>query len=120
MPDVRTCTLLLAGMVLHTGSLADDSVLQTNPFISHVAEAAAPDTAGSTASERTGDRLRLRGTVQAGSQSLANIDGVILGIGQEIDGYTLISVEERHVILERNGARREIIIADKDETGQYE
>jgi hypothetical protein len=57
--------------------------------------------------------LELRGTMAAGEHSLANIGGEILAIGQEISGYRLMAVHQRHVVLEKNEIQRTLLI-DKD------
>jgi hypothetical protein len=62
--------------------------------------------------------MRLRGTMLAGSNSVANIDGTIIGIGQQLYGYTLVSVQQRQVVLDRNGTQTKLSIdneADRDD-----
>ena len=57
---------------------------------------------------------RLRGTMTAGASSQANIDGIILAIGEDIDGYTLVSVELREVVLDKDGEQK-ILSLDLDD-----
>lgn len=50
--------------------------------------------------------LVLRGTLTAASDPLANISGVLLGVGERIGGFQLVSVGEREVVLEKDGVRK--------------
>ena len=43
----------------------------------------------------------VKATLVAGSQSMANLGGVILQIGEETHGYRLIEVREREAVFER-------------------
>jgi len=108
MPDMKLHLLLLAGLlpqpVCHASDL-DTMMLQINPFLRPALEAVLPDSEKTTADTEPGGNMQLRGTMLAGSNSLANIDGSIIGIGQQVYGYTLISVQQRHVMLDRNGTQ---------------
>ena len=55
----------------------------------------------------------LRGTMTAGANSQADIDGVILAIGDDIGGYTLVSVGLREVVLDKDGEQK-ILSLDVD------
>lgn len=48
---------------------------------------------------------QLRATMRTGSTSMANIDGKIIKIGQEVDGFTLIKVAERGAYFLKNGIK---------------
>lgn len=50
--------------------------------------------------------LELRGTMIAGTNSQANIGGTILAIGEDIHGYKLVSIKQRHVVLDKNGTQK--------------
>ena len=54
--------------------------------------------------------LVLTGTLMAGSDPMANIGGVILEIGGEVNGYRLVSIAEREVIVEKDGVRKTLTI----------
>jgi hypothetical protein len=61
---------------------------------------------GSTGRGRGGQRGQewapvVKATLVAGSQSMANLGGVILRIGEETHGYRLIEVREREAVFER-------------------
>jgi hypothetical protein len=106
---------LLAGVLasLVTVSSADEAriVLKTNPF-------ERPALQEKQANEVLNNRqpaasaLQLRATMVAGAESLANISGMIIGIGQEVDGYQLVSVRERNVILAKNGTTKTLSVDD--------
>ena len=118
MPELRAY-LLLAGLLPSLASNATDAetlALQINPFLRPILEAVSPGSATTAESKIQADSMQLRGTMLAGSNSVANIDGLIIGIGQHIQDYTLIAVEQRHVVLERNGTHT--ILSIDDETGR--
>lgn len=115
MPDKRTY-LLLAGLLTSMAGNATDVetlALQINPFLRPVLEAVTTEGVKSTEQASSADSMQLRGTMLAGNNSVANIDGVIIGIGQYIHGYTLIAVQQRHVLLERNGTQMKLSIDDQ-------
>lgn len=116
MPDIRSSLLLLAGLFPQLACHASDAqtvMLQINPFLRPVLEAVTSDSSKDTVNNSSADIMRLRGTMLAGSHSVANIDGTIIGIGQQFNGYTLVSVEQRHAVLERNGTQMKLSIDDK-------
>ena len=115
MPELRRILLIVAGSVLMTAaSNAQDLVLKTNPFLKPVS----PDT-GQTAGKQDDDKrvaeMELRATMVAGEHSQANIGGVVIGLGEEINGYQLIEVHPRHVVVDRDGTAKEIRIANSDQ-----
>ncbi|MDH3527310.1 MAG: hypothetical protein OEN52_09265 [Gammaproteobacteria bacterium] len=86
-------------------------VLQTNPFERPaVQEKQANEVLNSR--QAAAATLQLRATMVAGANSLANIGGMIVGIGQEIDGYQLINVQERRVVLSKNGTTKTLSVDD--------
>lgn len=80
--------------------------LHSNPFARPSAAAGIDTIMGDPAS----GGFKLRGVLVAGEDSMANIGGVIVPVGGEIDGYRLISVSEREAVLERDGVRTLLII----------
>ncbi len=56
---------------------------------------------------------RLTGTLVAGPQSLANLGGWILGLGEEAHGYRLVEVREGEAVFERDG--RPLVLRVDDE-----
>lgn len=47
----------------------------------------------------------LRATIVAGAMSLANINGTVLRIGEELDGFTLTKVGNKTATFEKNQSR---------------
>lgn len=75
--------------------------LKSNPFEQPVVEEKVVEKTGETS-----EALMLRGIMIAGPRSQANIGGKIIAIGEEIDGYRLVSVEPLHVVLVKNDVKK--------------
>lgn len=58
--------------------------------------------------------LELRGTMVAGGNSQANIGGVIIAVGEDVEGYKLVAIKQRSVILDKNGVTKTLSL-DPDE-----
>lgn len=113
MPDLRLVLLMGAIFAAATGQAADQyAALRTNPFLIPGNAADAPSSKPADKGKTTD--LELRATVIAGSRSQANIGGVIIGLGEDINGYRLAEVHARSVVLEQNGTRKEILIDETD------
>ena len=113
MPRGMSCILLLVVSLLQAVAQAADGVagpLRINPFVQP--EVVADEAITAVSGEE--DFMVLRGIMLAGEQSLANIGGKILGIGQEINGYRVIAVNESNVVLDRDGTRRELGVSKLD------
>jgi hypothetical protein len=54
----------------------------------------------------------------AGQQSLANISGEIVSLGDEINGYKLVGIQQREIVLLKNNERRVLSVDDAKEGGQ--
>ncbi len=104
-------TGLLAIGVCHAAERSN--VLRTNPFLQPVLDDAAA-LEGSKSATGPVVELQLRATMVAGSSSQANIGGVILGLGEEVNGYRLTEVHQRRVVLDRDGSQKEIRIDDEN------
>ena len=98
--------LSLVDAGVYSAEKHEPGVLSSNPF-------SQPDgTGGARKRREPGTERRepmemvLRGTLTAGSDPLANISGVIVEIGGEVNGYQLVSIGEREVIVEKDGVRR--------------
>ena len=89
-------------------------ILHRNPFAHPLPESSqpAPDPAGAVPGSSV--PLELRGTMLAGPNSLVNIGGWILGIGQEVEGYRIVAIHEREVVVEKNGEQRTLSLDSKD------
>lgn len=56
----------------------------------------------------------LRATSVSAVRSMINVDGVILLLGEELDGFRLVEVHERAAIFEKDGTRRTLSMDDTD------
>jgi hypothetical protein len=108
-------SLMCITAVSYAGGSAHN--LKTNPFVRPV------DSPKQREAEESTEQLSLvplvlRGTVVAGQQSLANISGVVVSLGEEINGFKLVSIKQREAILLRNNDRRVLSVDDGIEGGQ--
>ena len=101
-------SMLLAVTLSHAAET--NMKLKKNPF-------KRPDFLNKNFSESTvvsttgpGSELDIRAAMSAGENSLVNIAGYIIRIGEEIQGYQLISVAEGKVIFSKNNALVTVII----------
>ena len=106
-------TALLALLLPVAVASGTEITLQTNPF-------EPPPEAGKGGMQEDARQdkvdqpeMDLRGIMAAGGQSLVNIGGEVLAIGQDVNGYTLVAVHKRHVVLQKNDVQRTLYI-DKD------
>ena len=105
----------LAGMVLLlvVGQPAAEEPLRHNPFKRPMLDGRAQ--AGVTGEALTGE-LTLRATLAAGDSSLANINGKLFHLGDEVSGYQISEINEGSVVLFRNEQQRRLTVRDdKDE-----
>ena len=50
-------------------------------------------------------KLNLQAVIVAGPHSIANVDGVLVRVGESVKGYRLLEVHDRSAVFERNNAR---------------
>ena len=84
-------------------------VLQHNPFERPMLEGRAPG--GGNVNVPNGE-LTLRATLAAGDASLANINGELLHIGDEVSGYQVREINEGSVVLFKNEQLRRLTVRD--------
>lgn len=96
---------------------AAEQLLSTNPFAIPV-DTPVIQSVSSPVEQETPVKLVLRGTIVSGQQSLANISGVIVSLGEEVNGYKLVGVQQREVVLLRDNSRRILSVDDEQEGGQ--
>ena len=105
---------LVAGSVLlalSAAALAEGPALQHDPFmrpaILGFAAVSRPEGAPAfgTAGSQARPRLQLNAVLVAGSESIANVDGVMVRVGDSVQGYRLVAVSDRSAVLEKNNAR---------------
>jgi hypothetical protein len=99
-------------LLLITGQLAAAELLQHNPFKPPVLDDSVQ--AGATGDASTVD-LTLRATLAAGDSSLANINGELFNLGDEVRGYQLREINEGSVVLFRNEQVRRLTVRDDKE-----
>ncbi len=102
---------ILASVMTVCGAEEARIVLQTNPFEQPAVQQKQSNEVQNNR-HPAASALQLRATMVAGADSLANISGMIIGIGQEVDGYQLVSVRERNVILSKNGTTKTLSVDD--------
>lgn len=109
--QVKSTALILAllGCMLTTPAFGDNYQLVHNPFVHPPLSAGAPT---STVTDSAG-RLRpeLRATLVSATDSMVNVGGKLLSIGEEVDGYRLISVSEGQAIFEKNGVQVTVLVS---------
>ena len=111
----RRCAMAIV-MCLAQVCHADQNVpdLKINPFARPVDNQVNP--ADSAASGQAAQvPFVLRGTMVAGQQSLANISGVIVSLGEKINGYRLVAIHQREVELLKDDERRILSVDDNTE-----
>lgn len=100
----RVCLVAGAALLLAGSAQAADGVPTHDPFRRPdllAAPAAAPEVALAW-------RPQLRGVLLAGPRSLANVAGAIVRIGEEIEGYRLVRVDEGRAWFSKGG--REVML----------
>ena len=108
---------MLIFMCLSQAGYSAEHELKTNPFARSVeVQEQAYSPASQPAAQDVSVPFVLRGTMVAGQQSLANISGVIVPLGDEINGYKLVGVQEREVVLLKDADRR-VLTVDGDTGG---
>ncbi len=112
---------IIASICFFTQSHAAEEntgTLHTNPFSNpYISEMDKAGTQRKT--DFPANALELRGTMVAGANSQANIGGKIIAIDEEIEGYKLVSVKQRYVVLDKNGTQKTLSL-DPDDVGARE
>ena len=114
---------VLLGLTLGHAYAAEQATepLQRNPFVApRVLEpppvAVLPRRVAPEPDVPPAPQFGLRAVLSAGHHSLANIDGTILGVGEAIEGFRLVSIGEHSVVLKRRGQRVVLdLFVDPDE-----
>jgi len=95
-------------MLAGTGSLSAVeelplSSLQYDPFVQ-------PAFLNASASAVAKPNLQLRSTLQAGNESMVNLNGQILMIGDSYQGYQLVEVNKQSAIFIKNGEKIKVTL----------
>jgi len=97
--------IVIAGWMVFAARLQADEavyVLQANPFNKPLIEEVV-ETKAVAKPEPSLIRLGLRATMVGKEESFANVGGMIVGIGEEIEGYKLVSVENEKAVFSKDG-----------------
>jgi hypothetical protein len=110
---VELSIVVVMSLFSQSHATENTGTLQTNPFSNpYISEIETTNDHVKAASPAI--TLELRGTMVAGTNSQANIGGTILAIGEDIEGYKLVSVKQRHVVLDKNGAQKTLSLDQND------
>ncbi|WP_417616044.1 hypothetical protein [Oceanisphaera sp.] len=96
--------------LLAATALADTGMPLRDPFVRPQTELSTRPTPTPIASA---PGFTLRALLVAGDSSLANIDGTILALGDEFDGYRLISVTQEETLFEKGSNRYRISLKER-------
>lgn len=56
---------------------------------------------------------KLTATLRAGRNSMANVNGKIIKLGETLNGYRLVEVDERSAVFVKNKQRKKLMIDDE-------
>jgi hypothetical protein len=115
MQSLAMVTIMCITAASYAGGSAHN--LKTNPFVRPVDSQKQLEAPEST-EQLSPVPLVLRGTVVAGQQSLANISGVVVSLGEEINGYKVVAIKQRAAVLLKNNDRRVLSVDDGIEGGR--
>ena len=104
---LRALCLCLLLPAWATAAEPEPLVLRHDPFVRPGSAAAVPTT---TAGTDAAWRPQLRAVVVAGPKSSALVDGQVLELGDELDGYRLIQVLPDKAIFRKKGRRVELSV----------
>ncbi len=96
--------------LLATTALADTGMPLRDPFVRPLIELPASSTPTPVVAAPD---FTLRALLVAGDKSLANIDGTILALGDEFDGYRLISITQEETLFEKGSNRYRISLKER-------
>jgi hypothetical protein len=117
----RARTLLSLGLAavlagLPKLSFSEGGKLQHDPFarpaLTGLQQASRPGPGRNSKPTAAGltRKLKLQAVMVAGPKSIANVDGMMVRIGDEIHGYRLVEVHERTAVFEKNKTRFSVSI----------
>ena len=106
-------TLLLAVPAWQVGGAAEP--IENNPFTRPGYTADRPLPATVEQQPEVFEPLRLKATLIASTRKLANINGEILSIGDEIQGHRLVRISEGEAVLRKAGNLLTLSVHDEQE-----
>ena len=103
--------VVLSFTALASPALGQGRALQHDPFVrpavgllpGNASTAAAPGRL--KAAPEGKPKLNLQAVLVAGPHSIANVDGVMVRVGESVNGYRLLEVAHRSAVFEKNGAK---------------
>ena len=110
---IRARRLLSLGIAAVLSGLPESSLAQeeklrhdlfARPALTGMQRVSPPAAGGPTAAEPR-RKFKLQAVMVAGPSSIANVDGVMVRIGDEVHGYRLVEVHERRAVFEKNKTR---------------
>ena len=105
-------------------SLSQAAKLQHDPFarpaLSGLQQARQPEPRGNgkATAAAPAPKLKLLAVMAAGPDSIANVDGVMVRIGDEVNGYRLVEVHERYAVFEKNKTRFSVSISSNRQASE--
>ena len=94
-------------ITLFTQTVSSAQLLHHDPFkkpeLEYVSEVPNETVKALKQSVREAWYPQLRATMRAGRQSMANVNGDIIKVGEKIDGFELVKVLEREALFIKNG-----------------
>jgi hypothetical protein len=123
----RARLVLSLGLVAVLAGVAESSFsqaekLQHDPFARPAltglqnAKQAEPRGNGKATAAVPKPKLNLLAVMVAGANSIANVDGVMVRIGDQVNGYRLVEVYESNAVFEKNKARFSVSIRSNGQT----
>ncbi|MEH6503314.1 MAG: hypothetical protein V7682_05360 [Cycloclasticus sp.] len=118
---MRISSAILTTIVLLLNSFtAGADNLQRDPFQK-------PDLSRLVKDERVGSNQEsaaswspfLKGTLRSASGSFANLDGKIIKVGEEFEGFSLVAVSERSATFLKDGEKVVLRLEDSFENGAF-
>jgi hypothetical protein len=105
-------------------SLSQTEKLQHDPFarpaLSGLQQARPqePRGNGKATAAAPAPKLKLLAVMAAGPDSIANVGGVMVRIGDEVNGYRLVEVHERNAVFEKNKTRFSVSISSNRQASE--
>jgi hypothetical protein len=105
-------SLALSAVLACASALGQSRTLQHDPFARpFIGGFGAQTPPGAAAPAQP--KLRLQAVLVAGDASFANVDGVIVRVGESVHGYRLVAVHDRSAVFEKNNSKLTLTIRDE-------
>ncbi len=109
---MKTACIVIAASIIAVPVLAQDEPpsLSNNPFSRPPSDVIIDDRVSVVAEEVSTEMPGLRATMIGSVNRLANVDGRILKIGDQVDGYRVAEIHEQYAVFERDGRRTTVFV----------